>query len=114
MRVNARFDDDLSQRMAYLTRATNMGVSDVIKSSILFYYESVRGREAPQLTHLSQWIGKTGSGRVDVSSAYKSLLTDSLAEKHGKSAGAMVTAAAKVRNPRQASLPSAVPPQSTP
>ena len=84
MRVNARFDDDYAKRMEYLTRATDMGVSEVIKASVLYYYEAVRGQQKPQLTHLSQWIGKASSGRSDVASNYKNLLSDSFADKHGK------------------------------
>lgn len=84
MRVNARFDEDYAKRMAYLTRATHMGVSEVIKASVLYYYEAVRGQQKPQLTHLSQWIGKASSGRSDVASSYKDLLSESFAQKHGK------------------------------
>jgi predicted transcriptional regulator len=83
MRVNARFDDDLARRMAYLTRATNQGVSDVIKSSVLMYYESLRRQEAPKLTHLDAWIGKCDSGRSDLSVNYKALWAEGLAAKHG-------------------------------
>lgn len=81
MRVNARFDEDYAKRMEYLTRATDMGVSEVIKASVLFYYEAVRGQQKPQLTHLSQWIGKADSGRSDVASNYKDLLGVSLGHK---------------------------------
>jgi hypothetical protein len=84
MRVNARFDDDLARRLEYLTRVTNLGVSDVIKSSVMMFYESVRGQAAPQLHALGPLIGQFGSGRSDVSATYKTLLADSWLAKHGK------------------------------
>ena len=84
MRVNARFDESYAKRMEYLTRATNMSVSEVIKSSVQFYYESVIAQRSPELKHLSRFIGESGSGRSDVASNYKSELTDSLSAKHGK------------------------------
>ena len=84
MRVNARFDESYAKRMEYLTRATNMSVSDVIKSSLLHYYEAVRGTHAPELKHLNTWIGVSASGRSDVASNYKELLDESLTAKHGK------------------------------
>ena len=86
MRVNARFDDDLARRLEYLTRTTHMGVSDVIKSSVMFYYDALKGQEAPKLTRLRDWIGKSASGHSDVSVSYKDSLADSLASKHGKRA----------------------------
>lgn len=99
MRVNARFDDDLARRLEYLTRTTHMGVSDVIKSSVMFYYESLKGQEAPKLTRLREWIGKSASGQSDVSVTYKDSLTDALAAKHGKRAPSE-----KRANPNIASL----------
>lgn len=84
MRINARFDPSYAKRLEYLTRATNSSVSDVMKASVMFYYESVRGQQAPQLRHLAPWIGKAGSGRTDVASNYKDLLSDTFGGKHGK------------------------------
>ena len=84
MRVNARFDESYAKRMEYLTRATNMSVSEVIKSSVQFYYESVIAQRSPELKHLSRFIGALSSGRSDIASNYKCELVDSLSAKHAK------------------------------
>jgi hypothetical protein len=99
MRVNARFDEDLARRLEYLTRTTHMGVSDVLKSSVMFYYDSLKSQEAPKLTRLREWIGKSTSGRADVSESYKSSLVESLASKHGKKAQSEKLATSNNRAP---------------
>ena len=82
MRVNARLDDESQRQLEYLQEATGSGVSDVLKASLAHYYSAVRADRAPKLTHLLACIGKSGSGRSDVSVRVKELLTDSTAAKH--------------------------------
>jgi hypothetical protein len=84
MRVNARFEGQYERQVEFLTEATGMGVSDVLKASVEHYYQAVRARSKPQLHHLRRHIGKYDSGRTDVSTRYKQILGDALAAKYGK------------------------------
>ncbi|MEQ1440480.1 hypothetical protein AAG565_14065 [Fontimonas sp. SYSU GA230001] len=82
MRVNARLEGEYEKQMEFLTHATGMGVTDVIKTSIAHYYESVRGGEKPRFRHLRAAAGRYGSGRSDVSSRTKDSFAESLTAKH--------------------------------
>lgn len=82
MRVNARFEGDYERQVEFLTEATGMGVSDVLKASVAHYYQAVRAKHKPRLTHLQAFIGKQGSGRSDVASRSKGLSGESVAGKH--------------------------------
>jgi predicted Ser/Thr protein kinase len=84
MRVNARFEGEYERQVEYLTQTTGMGVSDVLKASVEYYYQAMRAKGKPRLDNLRAFIGKQDSGRSDVSSRYKELLGDATATKHGK------------------------------
>lgn len=84
MRVNARFEGEYERQVEYLTQATGMGVSDVLKASVEYYYQAVRAKGKPQLNNLRAFIGKLDSGRSDVATRYKEMLGDAVAAKHGK------------------------------
>lgn len=84
MRVNARFEGEYERQVEFLTQATGMGVSDVLKASVEYYYQAMRAKGKPQLNNLRDYIGKQDSGRSDVSSRYKDLYGDAVAGKHGK------------------------------
>jgi hypothetical protein len=86
MRVNARFDGEYEQQVEYLTQATGMGVSDVLKASVEYYYQAMRAKDKPRLNNLRAFIGKGDSGRSDIASRYKEVLADTVAAKHGKPA----------------------------
>ena len=81
MRVNARLDDEAAEQIDYLTRATGMGVSHVLRESVALYYGHVRAQRAA-LTHLGALIGKGDSGRSDIASNVKRHLGESLDVKH--------------------------------
>jgi len=81
MRVNARFEGDYERQVEFLTEATGMGVSDVLKASVAHYYQAVRAQRKPKLTHLQAFIGKHSSGRSDVSSRSKELFGEAVASK---------------------------------
>jgi predicted Ser/Thr protein kinase len=84
MRVNARFEGEYEQQVEYLTQATGMGVSDVLKASVEYYYQAMRAKDKPRLNNLRAFIGKLDSGRSDVASRYKEELGEAVAAKHGK------------------------------
>lgn len=88
VRVNARFEGEYERQVEFLTQATGMGVSDVLKASVEYYYQAMRAKGKPQLNNLRPHIGKHESGRTDVSTRYKELLGDAIAAKHGKPAKA--------------------------
>jgi hypothetical protein len=81
MRVNARLDAESQRQLEYLRETTGAGVSDVLKASLAHYYAAVSAARRPKLEHLRPWVGKSGSGRRDVSVRTKELLADSLAVK---------------------------------
>lgn len=82
MRVNARFDGEYERQMEFLSEATGLGVSEVLKASVAHYYEMVSASSQSKLPNLSRFIGKQGSGRSDVSVKAKELFGESVAAKH--------------------------------
>jgi predicted Ser/Thr protein kinase len=84
VRVNARFEGEYERQVEYLTQATGMGVSDVLKASVEYYYQAMRAKDKPQLNNLREFIGKLDSGRSDVATRYKEILGEAAAAKHGK------------------------------
>jgi predicted Ser/Thr protein kinase len=84
MRVNARFEGEYERQVEYLTQATGMGVSDVLKASVEYYYQAMRAKDKPRLNNLHAFIGKLDSGRSDVATRYKEVLSEAVAAKHGK------------------------------
>lgn len=81
MRVNARFDAEAEQHVTYLAELTGMGVSEVLRTSVQHYYDTVRAQRGG-LKHLSAFIGQGDSGRSDIASSYKDRLADSWGPKH--------------------------------
>jgi len=75
MRVNARLDAGLEEKVEYLKAATHATLSDVIKASIEVYYEQVRRREVESARRLTEagFVG-CGSGDPDLSERYKAEL----------------------------------------
>ena len=82
MRINARLDDDAQQQINYLTQTTGQSVSHVVREAVARYYTQTRARQGG-LQHFAKLIGQGDSGRTDVASNYKQLLTETLAAKHG-------------------------------
>jgi hypothetical protein len=82
MRVNARFDGEYAKQMEFLTEATGLGVSEVLKASVAHYYQMVSASTPSKLPNLSRYIGVQGSGRTDVSAKTRELIGDGLAVKH--------------------------------
>jgi hypothetical protein len=82
MRVNARFDGEYARQMEFLSEATGLGVSEVLKASVEHYYKMVSASSRSKLPNLSRFIGKQGSGRTDVSVKAKELFGESVAAKH--------------------------------
>lgn len=82
MRVNARFDGEYEKQMEFLTEATGLGVSEVLKASVAHYYQMVSASSRSKLPNLSRFIGGQGSGRPDVSARTRELVGGGLAVKH--------------------------------
>ena len=81
MRVNARFDAEAEQQVTYLAEVTGMGVSEVLRTSVQHYYDTVRAQRSG-LKHLRAFIGHGDSGRSDIASSFKDRLADSWGAKH--------------------------------
>ena len=82
MRVNARLDEESREQIEYLTAATGMGVSQVLRESVALYYRQARA-SATGARHLLALVGKGQSGRSDIASDVKRHLAEGLASKHG-------------------------------
>ncbi len=85
MRVNARFDAEAEQQVTYLAEVTGMGLSEVLRTSVQHYYDTVRAQRSG-LKHLSAFIGQGDSGRGDIASTYKARLAEGWQGKHGSPA----------------------------
>jgi predicted Ser/Thr protein kinase len=81
MRVNARLDDEAREQLEYLTTATGMGVSQVLRESVALYYRQARA-SATGARHLLALVGKGQSGRSDIASDVKRHVAEVLASKH--------------------------------
>jgi hypothetical protein len=81
MRVNARFEGEYERQMEFLTQATGLGVSEVLKASVEHYYRVVSAAAQPRLANLRRFMGRQGSGRTDVSVRAKELFGDSVSGK---------------------------------
>ncbi len=83
MRVNARLDSESERQLKFLVEETGAGVSDALKASIAYYYESLRAKRAPDVSKFRALIGQQGSGRSDVATRTKELFAMGIAEKTG-------------------------------
>lgn len=81
MRVNARFEGEAEQQLNYLAEATGLGVSEVLRTSVQYYYDQVRARRGG-LAHFAAFVGKGRSGRIDVAGSYKTRLAEGWGNKH--------------------------------
>ena len=83
MRVNARLDEDSSQKLSYLERETGWGVSEIIRKAIQTYYRDFRREKVEPKTALerSGFIA-CADGPRDLSVTYKTELRG-LDSKHG-------------------------------
>ena len=86
MRVNARLDEATQQQLEYITQATGQSVSHVVRESLARYYAAVRA-EHVGLRHFAKVIGQGDSGRTDLATNYKQIITEALAAKHGLRGG---------------------------
>lgn len=82
MRVNARLDDEAQQQIDYLVQVTGQSVSQVLREAVARYHAQTRAQQGGPRRLLAM-IGQGDSGRSDIASRYKDLLTESLAKKHG-------------------------------
>lgn len=81
MRVNARFEGECERQMEFLTQATGLGVSEVLKASVEHYYRVISAAAQPRLSNLRRFVSKQGSGRTDVSIRSKELFGESVSSK---------------------------------
>jgi hypothetical protein len=84
MRVNARLTAEEASKLDYLVRIEGKSVTEVIRASIVRYYDEARATHAAASGALERtgFIG-CAEGEPDLSRSYKRRLTDSLATKHG-------------------------------
>jgi predicted Ser/Thr protein kinase len=86
-RVNARFEGKYAEQIEYLTTTMGMGVSEVLRASVEYFYQAKRGAGKRTLTHIAPLIGKFGSGSSDLSANYKQHLSQLLNDKHAAKSG---------------------------
>ena len=81
-RINARVDDELARKIAYIRRSMKMSTTDVVTESIGHYYHTLKsaGSRAREVLCENGFIG-CADGPEDLSIMYKNELSDSIAEK---------------------------------
>ena len=82
MRVNARFEGVAEKQVEYLATVLDTSISEVLRLSVDQYYTALRGQNPRELRFLSKHIGKSDSGRSDLSVNYKAEFSKLLAEKY--------------------------------
>lgn len=83
MRINARLDESRSQKLEFLSRATHLSTSDIVKQAIDVYYEQVRnGRPAPADVLADAGFIGCGDASPDLSGSYKEVVRSLVAAKH--------------------------------
>jgi hypothetical protein len=80
-RVNARLDESFMVKLDYLKEATAMSVSDIVKASLNYYYETVHAERSRKKDALLPYIGKYASGVSDGSVRYKEYIAASVGRK---------------------------------
>lgn len=83
MRINARPDDEHSEKLRYLASITGANVSEILKQAIDLYYQRQRleRRDPRTILEESGFIGVAEAGE-DLSSSYKAALESELCVKH--------------------------------
>ena len=81
MRVNARFEGEAEQQLNYLAEATGTGVSDVLRASVQHYYDQMRAQRGG-LVHFGAFVGQGRSGRDNIASNYKAMMSKDWGAKH--------------------------------
>jgi hypothetical protein len=83
MRINARLDEEHSQKLVQLRKQNNLSVSDVVKQAIDLMYTLQKAEPKKKLKVLlaSDFVG-CGRGPKDLSTRYKTYLAEGLEEKH--------------------------------
>lgn len=80
-RINARLDAQSAAQLEYLTATTGLGVSEVVRASLAYYYEAQRAQATPTLAHLRPLVGRFRSGRSSTSADVKRVVAEHLAGK---------------------------------
>ena len=83
MRVNARLDEQTSQKIEYLAQATGQSVSHIVREAIAAYHLQVRGRQGVP-SRLLKMIGKGDSRRTDIASNVKQHVAEAIEAKLGR------------------------------
>ena len=83
MRINARLDETALKQLDYIHTTTRQNVTEIIRHSLDLYYQQLKNQKSNHLTELlaSDFIGCV-EGPDDLSSEYKSCLSDTLNDKH--------------------------------
>ena len=84
MKINAQLDNDHSGKLAWLSQATGMGMTEVIKEAIDLYYKQQHQAKsgAKEILENSGFIG-CGEAGANLSENYKQQLNESWNNKHG-------------------------------
>lgn len=98
-RVNARLDESFMAKLDYLKEATAMSVSDIVKASLNYYYETVHAERLRKKDALLPYIGKYASGNIDGSVRYKEFIAASLEGKFAQEPAAAYVVTPAVTKP---------------
>jgi hypothetical protein len=84
MRINARLDEDSAAQLEYIRKVTQRNLTDIIKHSVELYYRELLLKQQDRNQRLldSDFVG-CGAAEPELSTHYKTTLSDRLARKHG-------------------------------
>jgi hypothetical protein len=84
MRVNARLEPEVAQKLSWLKAATGGSTSDVLRCAIDVYFEQSVGQQRLPYPALEKaGLLACADGPRDLSRTYKARLARSLRAKHG-------------------------------
>jgi hypothetical protein len=83
MRINARLDEDSAAQLEYIRKTTQQNLTDIIKHSVELYYRELQLKQQDRNQRLleSDFVG-CGAAEPELSTRYKSILSEQLARKH--------------------------------
>ncbi len=83
MRLNARLDAEMSEKVEYLKEVTQESLTRIIKQALdLYYLEVSAGKERPIDRMRQNGFVSCGTGPEDLSKNYKLYLEEGLSEKY--------------------------------
>ncbi len=83
MKINARIDEDLQEKIEFLKAETHKTTSEIIKTSVDQYYNSVKSKQkSPYLIAKESGFVGSFAAEPDLSVNYKKYVSEIVDKKH--------------------------------